>query len=538
MSKRISSDIRKKVACALITSVVVGSTCGLASADNGYDNANYKNIGYVSVVGEVGVKGNAGFISTGEGDAGGKSYGVSQFTSKAGGASANGFVKWLKKHYPEMGKNFDGVGKAGSSSFDKAWKKTYSENKDEFGRVQMEYTGKNYVDPFVSKAKAQFGIDFKSTRALLELAYSTTVQFGVDGTLSVFKNAGINSNMSEVEILENATREKINSVGTYKFLGCNQDVRNSVKKRFARELEEFKDIVEGSANLEGVGKVTLDDLVNEENNKTSSSLDNLVNGENSNINSPLDNLVNGEADKTDSPLDNLVNGEIDDTDKDNNVNSPLDDLVNGEADKTDSPLDDLVNGETDNTDDEPTKDEPVKDKPSKNEPSLDDLINDENYPENEEEAPAVEESNKEELNSNDSVSKDVTEGNKENDTENSDTEVSNENESNLDKEQELNNSTSKDETENDDTGLNEYISNEGSSNEAQEDESMKDDKKDTTENKVENAISVETTIKADTVLSLEEKLENNMFGKLFKMTKEIMENENGVDGVRAMYDFL
>ena len=67
---------------------------------------------------------------------------------------------------------------------------------------------------------------------------------------------------------------------------------------------------------------------------------------------------------------------------------------------------------------------------------------------------------------------------------------------------------------------------------------MKDDKKDTTENKVENAISVETTIKADTVLSLEEKLENNMFGKLFKMTKEIMENENGVDGVRAMYDFL
>lgn len=502
MSKRISSDIRKKVACALITSVVVGSTCGLASADNGYDNANYKNIGYVSVVGEVGVKGNAGFISTGEGDAGGKSYGVSQFTSKAGGASANGFVKWLKKHYPEMGKNFDGVGKAGSSSFDKAWKKTYSENKDEFGRVQMEYTGKNYVDPFVSKAKAQFGIDFKSTRALLELAYSTTVQFGVDGTLSVFKNAGINSNMSEVEILENATREKINSVGTYKFLGCNQDVRNSVKNRFARELEEFKDIVEGSANLEGVGKVTLDDLVNEENNKTSSSLDNLVNGENSNINSPLDNLVNGEADKTDSPLD------------------------------------DLVNGETDNTDDEPTKDEPVKDKPSKNEPSLDDLINDENYPENEEEAPAVEESNKEELNSNDSVSKDVTEGNKENDTENSDTEVSNENESNLDKEQELNNSTSKDETENDDTGLNEYISNEGSSNEAQEDESMKDDKKDTTENKVENAISVETTIKADTVLSLEEKLENNMFGKLFKMTKEIMENENGVDGVRAMYDFL
>ena len=657
MSKRISQNVRKKVACALVTSMVIGSSCNLASADNGFDNASYKDIGYISVAGEVGIHGNAGFISTGEGDAGGKSYGVSQFTSKGGGASANGFVKWLKKAYPEMGKNFDGVGRAGSSSFDNAWKKTYNENKDEFGRVQMEYTGKNYVDPFVSKAKSEFGVDFKSTRALLELAYSTTVQFGVKGTMDVFRNAGINSSMSEIEILENATAEKIRSVGTYKFLGCSQNIRNGVRKRFAREIKEFKDIVEGTANIKGEGAITLDDLVNgntnntkpslddlvsgetdnkedsslddlvngETDNKEDSSLDDLVNGETDNTDSSLDDLVNGETDNTDSSLDDLVNGETDNTDSslddlvngetDNKEDSPLDDLVNGETDnKEDSPLDDLVNGDVDSADKEPTTEgdnkEEVDSEIDSNEPTVEDDSNE----------PTVEDESKEDDKKEDSPLDDLVNGepSEENDKEtnvdntvDSNEEVSTENKPSSDKESTLDDLVTEDDTEKDDADSDENTQDtpnedtdssveeepvkeepvkeelveepsldnlvngepseesnkteDNSSNEIKEDTSddkpTEDDKKEITEDdksiednknntteddksiedskdEVENTTPTETAIQAETVSSLEEKLENNMFGKLFKITKEIMENENGVDGVKAMYDLI
>ena len=50
---------------------------------------------------------------------------------------------------------------------------------------------------------------------------------------------------------------------------------------------------------------------------------------------------------------------------------------------------------------------------------------------------------------------------------------------------------------------------------------------------IENPIEVEEA--EDVIAKLEKELENNIFGKLFKTTIDIMNNENGVDGVREMY---
>ena len=585
MTKRLDANIRRKVACTLITSMLVGASCGFVSADNGFDSAKYKNIGYVSMVGEVGINGHAGFISTGEGDAGGKSYGLSQFTSKGGGASANAFVKWLKKYYPEMGKNFEGVGKAGTESFDKAWKKTYEENKDTFGTVQMEYTGKNYVEPFVDKAKNEFGVDFYSTRALTEYAYSTTVQFGVNGAMQVARNAGINSSMSELEILEKCTEEKKASVGTYKFLGCSQSVRNSVYNRFTREYKEFKDIANGVADIEGEGVTTLDDLVNGSNGETlddlindkntsnSGVLDDLINDEGSSNNGELDDLVSGEDSSNSGELDDLINGE------DNSNNGELDDLINDEN-ASNGELDNLVNGEESKED---IEDDSDVEKDDFENGSLDDLVNGDDSKEDNQDNSENEEGSLDDLvnNEEDSESSDNDYSNQDDADEKVENEESPDSSLDLDKEDTSEVKDDKDSSEVDSTeekeemvditteeideekepieetlddligeSVQEDISKEEVGNEDKEvqeneveeetegDVSEDDLSKDVEENKaVNDAIedSIEVEESEDIIAKLEKELENNIFGKLFKTTRDIMNNENGVDGVREIY---
>lgn len=578
MTKRLDANIRRKVACTLITSMLVGASCGFASADNGFDSAKYKNIGYVSMVGEVGLNGHAGFISTGEGDAGGKSYGLSQFTSKGGGASANAFVKWLKKYYPEMGKNFEGVGKAGSESFDKAWKKTYEENKDTFGTVQMEYTGKNYVEPFVNKAKNEFGVDFYSTRALTEYAYSTTVQFGVNGAMKVARNAGINSSMSELEILEKCTEEKKASVGTYKFLGCSQSVRNSVYNRFTREYKEFKDIANGMADIEGKGATTLDDLVNGSNGETlddliddkntsnNGVLDDLINDEGSSNNGELDDLVSDEESSSSGALDDLINGE------DNSNNGESDDLINDEN-ASNGELDNLVNGEESKEDIE--GDSNVEKDDFEN-GSLDDLVNEDDSKEENQNNSENEEDSLDDLvtGEEDSESSDNDNSNQDDTDKKVENEELTDSSLDLDKE-DANDSIEVDSTEEKEEVLDITVDEMDEEKESieetlddligesvQEDvseekeevtkEEIDDEDEETQENEVEektegdvseegkavndtieNPIEVEEA--EDVIAKLEKELENNIFGKLFKTTIDIMNSENGVDGVREMY---
>lgn len=151
--------------------------------------------GNISIKYEVG-NSDGGYISSGKGDAGGKSYGVSQFTQK-GYASANTFIEWLSIKDSEFGVFFSDADKAGTESF-----------------------------------------DFNSTLALQESAYSLAVQFGKNGALTIARNSGINQYSSEEEIIKLLFSEKRNSVGTYKFLYCSEEVQNSVYDRFIREKQD------------------------------------------------------------------------------------------------------------------------------------------------------------------------------------------------------------------------------------------------------------------------------------------------------------
>lgn len=95
-----------------------------------------------------------------------------------------------------------------------------------------------YVSPFIIECKEEIGVDFNSTLALQESAYSLAVQFGKNGALTIARNSGINQYSSEEEIIKLIFSEKRNSVETYKFLYCSEEVQNSVYDRFIREEQD------------------------------------------------------------------------------------------------------------------------------------------------------------------------------------------------------------------------------------------------------------------------------------------------------------
>ncbi|MBQ8999064.1 MAG: hypothetical protein IJ086_16005 [Clostridium sp.] len=202
----------------------------------------YKNVtpGSISIKYEVGGR-DGGYISSGKGDAGGKSYGVSQFTSK-GHASANSFVKWICSETSEFTSFFLNSDVAGTDSFDKAWKDAFNSNSSKFTYYQQKYTLEFYVNPFIDECKNELGVDFNKTLALQEAAYSLAVQFGKNGALTIARNSGLNSSNSEEEIIKLLYSEKRNSIGTYKFLKCSKNVQEGVFNRFINEEKDILDI--------------------------------------------------------------------------------------------------------------------------------------------------------------------------------------------------------------------------------------------------------------------------------------------------------
>lgn len=103
-----------------------------------------------------------------------------------------------------------------------------------------------YVNPFVYECEKELGVNFNSTLALKESAYSLAVQFGKNGALTIAKNSGINANSTEEEVIKLLYSEKRNSVGTYKFLSCSKEVQESVYNRFINEEKDILDIYQNN----------------------------------------------------------------------------------------------------------------------------------------------------------------------------------------------------------------------------------------------------------------------------------------------------
>ena len=242
-----------------------------AHADTVYDLSNYRGVGYMMSVDEVGINGNGGTIGLVKSDTGGVSYGICQMATNAG--TPDDFVKWLKnsEDFSDYYKFFEDAGnpKAGTESFSKAWTKAYESNNRGFEKAQMGYIEKVLVPSSYNKVKDNYGIDMLKSRTRTEILYATAIQFGPQGICELFDHTDITDDMDDQTFVEKFETAKYKSVGNYKFMYCNDKVRAAARDRFTREkiellklakeeagplLDEMPNEVETTTEEEGVSQ--------------------------------------------------------------------------------------------------------------------------------------------------------------------------------------------------------------------------------------------------------------------------------------------
>ena len=143
------------------------------------------------MLGELSAKyesgGDAGSISSGWGDAGGKSYGCYQFASNMGIPQA--FVEWLQSIGSTYGDSLANAGQPGTQDFDDMW--TYISQNDQQGFVQLQhdYVKAVYYDQAVENlSNIGFNV-LNRTEAVQQVLWSRAVQYSAHWMPELFQNA-------------------------------------------------------------------------------------------------------------------------------------------------------------------------------------------------------------------------------------------------------------------------------------------------------------------------------------------------------------
>lgn len=195
--------------CVLLT--LVPSVLLLLASATAADDLEEELLGTLSASYEAS---GPGVVSSGVGDAGGKSYGAYQFASAYDVPKA--FFEWCQKSdnllYRSFGDTLSDAYYEGTpgygSGFDAAWKKLAADNPDGFEQAQRNYVRLSYYDPIVSKAEANIS-GFKVSNysiALRNVLWSRAVQHGSSGALDVLTEAfdaiGGFKNQPESELID------------------------------------------------------------------------------------------------------------------------------------------------------------------------------------------------------------------------------------------------------------------------------------------------------------------------------------------------
>jgi len=202
-----------------------GATGGGGDSVNVGGDGDY--FGKVAATFESG--GDPGAVSSGKGDAGGKSFGAFQLSSKTGSLEA-----FLNK--TGYGKQFEGMDlKNPGKEVEAKWKQLASD--PEFIKAQSQYAKEKYFDPHMAMLKKN-GIDLSGKgRAVDELVLSTANQYGANSSvlMNAFKGKNV-SQMEPEEIIRLAQEYKAGSTGSY-FASSSEAVRAGVRNRIAKEQQ-------------------------------------------------------------------------------------------------------------------------------------------------------------------------------------------------------------------------------------------------------------------------------------------------------------
>lgn len=135
--------------------------------------------------------GDPGCISTGYGDAGGKSYGMYQMASAPHIQVVQRYVQWLQRNNYWFGESL-AEHPAGSIAFDEAWRwLANSANCDDFAKSQHDYIKEEYYDRAVEfLKKAMYNAD-EHSKVMQDVIWSRAVQYGPGLIVEMFEDAAI-----------------------------------------------------------------------------------------------------------------------------------------------------------------------------------------------------------------------------------------------------------------------------------------------------------------------------------------------------------
>lgn len=176
-----------------------------------------------------------------------KTYGIGEFTDnpKSGSRYVKNVTDYIKSVDSEFyNKYFSNVNGPGTVTFTTGWQNASEEN-EKFTKLQFDYLYINYVEPTMTALEKQYKID-SDNKAMKEFVFSTAVQYGYKGTLTLFDKAGIEKGMKTKEIIEKVQDEKINSLNTYTYTDGYQysdEDRQNIKNKIQNETEEFLKLV-------------------------------------------------------------------------------------------------------------------------------------------------------------------------------------------------------------------------------------------------------------------------------------------------------
>ena len=170
-------------------------------------------------------------ISSGQGDIGGKSYGLFQLSTETG---------TLRDFLNTSGYANQFQGTIGSPNFDKKWKELSQD--EEFNNKQKEYIINTHYKPVENYLRSKYGLDISQSKAVKELVYSTANQFGAKLAQKVFDEAlSGKTELDEKTFIDSVIDVKLDTDRWFK--SSPIETRQSVKNRFAKEREDLYGLI-------------------------------------------------------------------------------------------------------------------------------------------------------------------------------------------------------------------------------------------------------------------------------------------------------
>lgn len=189
-----------------------------------------RDIGFISARFESGDRGVLA-VSSGQGDAGGVSYGRYQLASETGTMR-----DFLNSPHGEMYRErFRGL-QPGTEAFTRRYLEVAEEQGDLFDQAQRDYIISTHFEPLKNKLQRTIGLDIDSRSPVLrELVFSTAVQYGPQSDVIEMALAGRDlERLTDLQILRLVQTYKLNTVDSY-FRSSSPAVRDAVRQRIAEE---------------------------------------------------------------------------------------------------------------------------------------------------------------------------------------------------------------------------------------------------------------------------------------------------------------